>query len=168
MFFRTKKPPAEQDSALAGVIAETLPDAAPDTRAVVAAIAGLLGCVAYADREFSARERAAVRRLLASVHGVDGAGADRIIDALASNIVEVSTLESTRYCRTLMMHGERDLRVDVLDMLLEVAAADREVTHDEVVVLRTLTKALGLDQEDYNRLQTRHQALLTTLRLAPP
>jgi uncharacterized tellurite resistance protein B-like protein len=48
--------------------------------------------------------------------------------------------------------------------LLEVAAADHEITHNEVTVLRQLTTALGLEQADYNTAQEKHRAKLSALR----
>jgi len=111
----------------------------------------------FADREFSAAERAHVRTALEAVSGIGPAGAQAIADALAVQALEVSTLHTTRFTRTLKELGDRDLRLHVLEMLIELAASDSELRQQEVVVVRQTTAALGLEQDDYNRLQARHR-----------
>jgi hypothetical protein len=49
-------------------------------------------------------------------------------------------------------------------MLLDLAAADGTISHDEVVLLRNTTQALGLAQGDYNSLQSRHRGRLSALK----
>lgn len=56
------------------------------------------------------------------------------------------------------------MRLHVLDMLLDVAAVDYDISSTEVVFLRQVTQALGLEQNDYNDLQSKHRTLLTTLQ----
>lgn len=164
MFFRRRKPAPSDESELAGIIGSTLPQADAETRQIVTAVAGLFGCVSYADREFSPKESAAVRALLQTIVGIDERSADAIVDALAQNIVHVSTVEAPRYARTLKQLGDRELRLHVLSMLLEVAAADHEISQAEAVMLRQLTTSLGLEQSDYNALQASHRDKLASLK----
>jgi hypothetical protein len=49
-------------------------------------------------------------------------------------------------------------------MLVDLAAADDCVSHEEVQLLRNTTTALGLEQSDYNGLQRKHREKLTSLR----
>jgi len=51
-----------------------------------------------------------------------------------------------------------------LAVLPDVSAADGELAHAEVVMLRQLTTALGLEQSDYNALQSKHKDKLSLLR----
>ncbi len=164
MFFRSKKPQPEFASELAKLIATTLPEADAETQQIVTAVAGLFGSVSYADRDFSQAERQAVEGLLQTIEGIDAGSARRIIQTLHDNIVHVSTVEVPRYARALKQLGDRDLRLQVLSMLLDVAAADDEISHAEAVLLRQLTTSLGLEQSDYNELQSPHRDKLASLK----
>jgi uncharacterized tellurite resistance protein B-like protein len=98
-----------------------------------------------------------VRKLLATVSGIGATGADAIARSLESHVLELSTVHATRFTRTLKELGDRDLRLHVLEMLIELCAADDELKSQEVVLLRQTTSALGLEQDDYNRLQAVHR-----------
>ena len=150
--------------ALEDAVRRELPESDAETVLVVTAMAGLLGTIAFADRNYSAEEETRVRTELARVQGMTAAGTDAICTVLRQHIVEVSTVQTPRYARTLIELGDRELRVEVLGLMLEVAAADGEIAHTEVNLLRQLTKSLGLTQDDYNELQAKHQERLKVLR----
>jgi uncharacterized tellurite resistance protein B-like protein len=152
------------DEELRALVASLLPGTDADSIAIVTACAGLLAGVAHADRDFSEAEAAATRALLGSVHGIDAAGAGAITGAIRSRAVELSSVHRARFCRTLAALGDRDLRLHVLGLLLELAAADGEISHAEVITLRQTTGALGLGQDDYNRLQSEHRDKLSSLK----
>lgn len=134
-----------------------------ETVQVVAAISGLLGAVAYADREYSAGEEARVRAELARVHGMTEAGIDAICAVLRAHVVEFSTVQAPRFARALLELADRELRVEVLETLVELAAADGAIEVAEVNVLRLLTTALGLSQDDYNAAQAKHRDRILAL-----
>jgi uncharacterized tellurite resistance protein B-like protein len=165
MFGRKKPPePTTADAHLHAAVRAALPGADADTIAIVSACAGLLASVAYADREFSLAEREHVRKLLATVSGIAPASAEAIAVVLEAQVLELSTVHSTRFTRTLKELGDRDLRLHVLEMLIELCAADDELRSQEVVLLRQTTSALGLEQDDYNRLQAVHKDKLQRAR----
>ena len=56
------------------------------------------------------------------------------------------------------------LRVELLQTLLELAAADGAITHHETNLLRLVTRALGLSQLDYNHAQAKHRDRIAALR----
>lgn len=141
-----------------------LPDADEGTVRVVTAITGLLGVVAYADRDYSDVEERRVRSELARVHGMTHAGIDAISDALREHILEVSTVQGPRYCRTLVELADTELRREVLEVLVDVAAADGVLSSRETVLLRQLATALGLTQDDYNAAQEAHREKLAVLK----
>lgn len=135
-----------------------------DTISIVAACAGLLACVAYADREFSQQELEKAERLLRNVSGLDEAGRRAIVAALQAHVVELSSVHAIRFARTLKDLGDRDLRLHIVTMLLDVAAADETIAQSEVNALRQVTRALGLTQDEYNQLQSNHRQKLATLK----
>lgn len=149
---------------LTRVLQRQLPEADPDTVRVVVAMTGLLGAIAYADRDYSEAEEKRVRKELARVHGMSDAGIDAICIALRRHIVEISTVQAPRYCRDILELGDRELRFEVLEVLVEVAAADGVITPAETNLLRQTTTALGLTQLDYNQLQEKHRQKLSVLK----
>lgn len=167
VFFRSKIPPQAPAFDLETVVEASLPEADKDTVRIVAAVAGLLGCVCYADREISEREAQMVRNLLQTVDGLGANEADAILSSISRNIITISTTQATRYARTLKELADDDLRLHVLDMMLDVATVDSHLSNEEVIVLRQLTQSLGLGQADYNALQSKHRDLLSTLQASP-
>jgi uncharacterized tellurite resistance protein B-like protein len=149
---------------LVAVVRRELPDADDDAVQVVTAIAGLLGVVAYADRDYSQVEEDRVREELGRVHGMTASGARAICAVLREHVLEVATVQASRYCRALRELADLELKRDVLQVLVEVAAAEGEISLAEVNVLRQTTQALGLDQSDYNDAQARHRDKLAFLR----
>jgi len=165
MFFRRRQSaPTSGVDHLDALMRQTLDGADDDTVAIATACAGLLACVGFADRDYSDEERTRVRELLTRIHGVDEHAAGAIDELLAAHVRELCTVQPPRFTRVLRESGDRELRLEVLGMLIEVAAADDVITHDEVALLRQLTTALGLDQADYNRLQAAHRDKLASLR----
>jgi uncharacterized tellurite resistance protein B-like protein len=159
-----RAPAVEGAEQIAAAVRAHLPSVDEETARVVTCIAGLLGTVAYADRDYSAAEEQRVRAELGRVHGMPAAGIDAVAEALRRNIVEVSTVQVQRYCRSLKELADRELRVELIGVLVEVAAADGEISVAEVNVLRHVTTALGLDQADYNAAQEKHRDKLRVLR----
>jgi uncharacterized tellurite resistance protein B-like protein len=145
-------------------VAQHLPKADRATVAIVAAIAGLLATVAYADRRVTAEEERKLEAELGRLQGLPPAGVRAIHEALRDHIVELSSSGVPRYARALREHGDRDLRLQVLELLMDVAAADGAVSLPEVNVLRQLAHSLGLTQDDYNAAQARHRDKLSFLR----
>jgi uncharacterized tellurite resistance protein B-like protein len=141
-----------------------LPSADDETVRVVAALAGLLAAVAYADRSYSDAEEAEVRAALARVHGMTEAGVDAVCDTLKRTLVSHTAVEVPRATRTLRELGDTELRREVLDALVDLAAADGHITTPETNLLRQVTTALGLSQGDYNASQERHRERLSVLK----
>ena len=143
--------------ALRASIERELPDADAETITVVTSIAGLLGTVAYADRDYSTTEEARVRAELLRVQGMTVSGVDAICKTLREHIIEISSVQTPRFARALVELADLDLRREVLGAMVELAAADESITLVETNMLRQLTKSLGLSQQDYLELQERHR-----------
>jgi len=146
--------------ALRASIERELPEADGETITVVTSIAGLLGTVAYADRDYSSAEEARVRAELLRVQGMTASGVDAICKTLREHIVEISSVETPLFTRALVELADVELRREVLGALVELAAADESITLAETNMLRQLTQSLGLSQQDYLELQQRHRELL--------
>lgn len=149
---------------LVRVVGSHMPGADADTVRIVAAIAGLLGQIAYADHDFSRDEERVIREQLGRIEGLGAAGADAVCATLREHVGEISAVDAPRHARALRELADRDLRLHVLDLLVETAGADERIVVAETNVLRQTATALGLDQDDYNRAQARHRDKLSVLR----
>ncbi|MBX3226330.1 MAG: TerB family tellurite resistance protein [Labilithrix sp.] len=160
-FFRSSED--KRGLVLLRTVREHMPDAADEDVKIVASIVGLLGQVAVVDRPYLPVEEARIRAVLEDVRGVGRAGVDAIVATLRASIVNIAELEAREYARFLRELADRDLRLHVLDLLLDVAAADERVSVAEVNHLRRLTDVLGLTQDDYVASQARHRDKLVGL-----
>ena len=156
--------PLQAREHLARIVEQYLSDADDATRRIVTAVAGLLAKIAYADGDYSDREEAAIRAELSRVHGLSAAGVDAICSLLADRISHVALLGDHDWTRDLRELADRDLRLEVLEVLVEMAVADHVLRHEEQIQLRRISKALGLTQDDYNALQARHRDKISTLK----
>lgn len=141
-----------------------MPHADEDTVRIVAAVAGLLGAVAYADGIYDREEARQLREELGRVQGLSEEGIAGVLRVMEAKLLGLATVDVTRCARALRELADRDLRREVLEILLRTAAADGTIGTREVAVLRQITGALGLAQADYNALQERHRHLLGVLR----
>jgi uncharacterized tellurite resistance protein B-like protein len=168
MIFRKKQPQgARPPTALAhlqALVAQHLPEGDEDMRTIVVAIAGLLASVAYADRQYHEAEQSHVREALARVHGLSAAGTEAICEALRQHLLELASSNSQQHTRNLRELGDLELRRDVLDALVDLAAADEDLSMSETSLLRRTATALGLTQDDYVAAQARHRERLSVLR----
>lgn len=143
------------------LIRAQLPDADDETVEIVTATAGLIACVAYADRQLHDAERAHARALIGRVHGLSAEGIEAICALLERHLLELAVVNPHAYTRVLREQTDVQTRLEVLDVLLELALADEELSFEEGQLLRRLTGALGLEQRDYNTAQARHKARLS-------
>ena len=149
---------------LEAAIRAELKDADAETVLVVTAIVGLLGAVAYADSDYSIDEQKRVSEELSRINGMTPRGVDAICSALKQNILEIATVQSQRYSRILRELADQELRLQVLEMLVALAAADQTITSAETNVMRQITTALGLTQRDYNAAQAKYKDRLAVLQ----
>jgi len=167
MIFRRNDTPKEVTpqarERLAEIVEQYLADADDATRRIVTAVAGLLAKVAYADGHYSVQEEATIQKELSRVHGLSQAGVDAICGLLADQISHVALLGDHDWTRDLRDLADRELRLEVLEVLVEMAVADQVLKHDEQTQLRRIAKALALTQDEYNALQAEHRDKLSTL-----
>ena len=145
------------------VVSDLLPDADSQTRGVVTALVGLLASIAYADGVYHPSEKETVRRELARVQVLDDRAVRIVAELLETHIKAIVAAGDTTWARTIKESLEREGRLEVLDALLEIAAADGELSTHETNYLRRVAPKLGLSQADYVALQSRHRDKLAVL-----
>jgi uncharacterized tellurite resistance protein B-like protein len=150
-------------SALEELVRQHLEGADAVTVRIVAAIAGLLAAVAYADSKVAPEEEQHLREELGRIQGLSRDGVEAICDLLLTHAAQISTVDTSNLTRTLRELADRDLRTEILGLLVRLAAADGTVSLVEVNLLRQLTTALGLSQDDFNQLQALYRDKLSFL-----
>jgi uncharacterized tellurite resistance protein B-like protein len=131
---------------------------------IVASVAALLLCVAHADSNYDEAEEQVLRHTLARIDGLDQTGVNAIAKVLRAHEVEITSAEASSYARELLGLCADDFRLQLLDVLVDLAAADDVITVVETNMLRGVSRALGLTQEDYNASQVRHRDKLGVLK----
>ena len=152
----------EVSEQLLALVRSQLPDADPASIRIVTAISGLLACVAFSDRQLHDAERAHLREVLGRVHGMSTEGAGAICNLIEQHVTALTVINPHAYTRSLRELTDREMRLEVLDILVDTGAADGELSFTETQMLRRLTSALGLDQQDYNIAQERHRDRLSS------
>lgn len=161
-----KNPPADPEHARAlyHAVRRALGDDDDVQVRIVASIAALCACVAYADLEVEPREESVIRTTLSRIQGLDDNGAAAIGQVLRDDVVRITGAEASTYARELLDLTDRAFRRQLLDVLVDIAAADDEITVAETNMLRGIAKSLGLSDATYNAAQARHRDNLAVLK----
>jgi len=169
--FFTQRDSEEQEGApvaseeLRAAVAQHLAGADSVTIEIVGAVAALLVQVALADSEFSDEETEEVRQQLSRIEGLDGAGAAAVCGMLKTHAAPLGQ-EGIQPCtRVLRERCDRSARVEVLDVLMDMAAVDGTVSMSETNLLRRICVSLGLGDADYLASQRRYRDRLSVLKV---
>ncbi len=146
------------------LVRQSMPAASPQDAAIVGSLAGLFAFVAYADRKYTDGEKQAVRSSLTRFHGLAEQGIDAVCALLESKIAELAHESLQTYTRVLYELCDRDARLEILDVLMDVATADDVLSMDETNGLRRIANLLGLSEVDYLAAQDKHKDRLSVLR----
>ena len=166
MFFRRTPKPASHPAGdpLQALVQEHATDDDPEAQRLIVAVAGLLACVGHADRNYNEAEQAYVRSALSRMQALLPEGVDAICGVLAQQGARIASVNPQAYTRELRERADLELRREVLDVLVDLAAADGELSLAETDLLRRTTSALGLSQDDYLAAQQRHRDKLKLLQ----
>lgn len=148
------------------LVAHSMPDADAQQAALIGALAGLLATVAYADRKYTGAEREQISDALTRVHQLDPGALGAIEELLAEQVTELAHEPLQTYTRVLYEGMEREGRLEVLEVLMDLAAADEVLSMDETNLLRRIATAIGLSDQEYNASQERHRQRLSVLKPA--
>jgi uncharacterized tellurite resistance protein B-like protein len=145
------------------LVRKAMPNASEADAAIVASVAGLLAYVAYADRKYGDEEQQAVRAAIARVQGLPGSAGEAVGSLLAARIAELAHESLPTYTRVLYELTDRAARLELFEVLMDVAVADHVLSMDETNALRRIANLLGLSEHDYLALQARHRDRLSVL-----
>lgn len=147
--------------ALRALIADSLPSVPPldlpaapgDIR--IAACALLLE-MAYADGRMSAEERSVIVGSLVKHFGVDGRGAEELLQLAEGQLSE--TTEALSYTGQLVAEYDQDQRIMLAEMLREVASADGWLDQHEELLLGRFESWLKVDRASLKQRLPENQA----------
>jgi len=159
----SERAPTASDE-LRRLCALSMPGADEHSVAIVGAVAGLLATVAHADRNYTEAERDAVRDALLKVHGLEPGSLKSIEELLQEHIAELAHEPLQAYTRVLYEGLERNARLEVFEVLVDLAAADEALDMQETNLLRRIARAIGLSDDEYVASQQRHRQRLSVLR----
>ncbi len=160
----SNKSTIDSDRLLEQAITAALPSAPPAQVAIITAVVGLMGAVAYSDRSIAEQEVLHLRAELTRIVGFSADHVAAVTQVLTQHALRLSATFVPRLTRTLRENLDVESRREVLDALVAMAAADGVITHEEVINVRNLCTALGLSQSDYNLSQAKYRDRLASLR----
>jgi uncharacterized tellurite resistance protein B-like protein len=132
----------------------------------VAAFAGLLVRVAYADRSLSEAEREVLAPLLAANAGLARAEADTVIEIVAhaaTTLGGISYASLTRAFNAIATVAEKER---LIDCLYAVAVAEGSISVVEDEEVRAVARALLLSHQQFIAVRSRYKDRLEVLQAA--
>ncbi len=156
-------PPPER---LAATIQARLTSLTPARAEFVAAFAGLLVRVAYADRSVSEGERAVLGPLLAANAGLPAAEAEAVVEIVTH---QATTLEGISYASlTRAFNGiaSAEEKERLIDCLFAVATAEGSISLVEDEEVRAVARALLLSHQQLIAVRSRYKDQLEVIQAA--
>ena len=130
------------------IIAEL--DELPEGRArYLAAFAYILGRVAYADAAISREETHKMQELVQVLGHLPGAQAALVVEIAKSQVRLVGGTENFLVSRRFREISTTQQRMELLECVFSVSAADESITVVEEGQARQISKELGLTHEDF-------------------
>lgn len=124
-------------------------DTLPTNRArYVAAFAYLLGRVAYANRDFQPEEADEIARILERRAALPSDQARLVVDIVKHQTELFSGTEDYLVAREFKEVSTREQRLQTLDCLFAVAAADDIITAEEEAAVRQIASEIGLSHRE--------------------
>lgn len=160
--------PQEDESDTIRRIAAELEALPEDAARRVAALAYLLGRVAWVDRRVTDEEAEAMVRIVADRAGLGRAQATLAVEIARTRARLYGATDNFLVARELGAEIDRDEKRAILDALFAVAAADGSISTIEANEIRLIADTLGLEQDDYAAMRSRWRDRLAVLREAPP
>lgn len=130
-------------------IARELESLPPEQARFVAALAYLLGRVAYADHLVTEAETATMERLVAERAGLPEEQAVLVVEMAKSQNRLFGGTENFLVTRDLRGSTGEEERRRLLDLLFAVSAADDEISAVEEAQVRQIASELGLTHADF-------------------
>jgi len=133
----------------------------------LAAFAYLLSRVARADQHVSGEEQREMLRIVAE-HGLSGDEAELVVEMARSQNELFGHAEDFVVARELQETASRDQKLQVLDCLFAVSAADQEISTVEDNEIRRISSELRLTHADFIGVRSNWRRHLSVLKADEP
>lgn len=143
-------------------IERCLRDLDPSRAALVAAFAGLLSRVAFADSEISGAELDRIHALMVTHVGLPAEEAHSVVEIARRRTL--AGIEHYRLTRCFNDVASETERLGLIECLYAVAAADDSVAHVEDKEVDRIAAAVLVPRVDVLRIRSRHRDKLEELR----
>lgn len=134
--------------ALLGELRKALPDDESVVLRYIAIVVLLLGKVACADGGFTEKEEQRLRSLLEHIERLTPASVEAVCEALRGKLPEVSDDEMSLCYRELKALCDGRERLEVMRLLVGLAAADGRLSPMEHAEIAQIAEELGVSMDD--------------------
>ncbi len=145
-------------------IAEQLAGLEPERARFFAAFAYVLTRVAGADLRVEECELAEMRRTLVRVAGIDEPEAELVVEMASTQADRLGATDDYLVTRDFRRIASREERVQLLECLFSVAAADETITGDESAAIMNVAQELGLGRDEVIAIRARYRDKLAEFR----
>ncbi|MDP6933623.1 MAG: TerB family tellurite resistance protein [Myxococcota bacterium] len=159
--------PNSKDPDSVQVIAARLEALPPDRARYLAAYAYVLARVAYADEDLHPEELNRIGTVLAERGGLGEDQASLVADLASSESADRGGTQDYVVTRLLARIATKEQRVEILDGLLAVAAADGTIEVSEEDEVRQIARQLGFHDSQYLDALAHYRDLRSVLRGMP-
>tara|TARA_R110002049_G_scaffold189154_5_gene357563 strand:+ start:2415 stop:2930 length:516 start_codon:yes stop_codon:yes gene_type:complete len=139
----------ESIASLPQKLTELLPDVDEETRVKIAAISGLLACVANADFKVTKSEIEDIKTSLKQWCKLSDDQIKAVTEVALTEVAALASLDVHQYTGALDSLLSDEEKVGVLEALFHIAASDDEVSIDESEFIRHVGHGLRLDHHEY-------------------
>jgi uncharacterized tellurite resistance protein B-like protein len=136
----------------------------PDEARFIAAFSYVLARVAHADFDVSEEEVGTMERLVAELGGLEPAQSALVVQIAKHQAVHLGGTENYVVTRQFRELSSKEQRVSLLRCLFAVAAADREISHDEEQQISQIATELGLTSPEVAAVRASYRDQLTVLK----
>lgn len=115
--------------------------------------AGLLGKIAYADKEICRAEISVIKQQLIEQGLLDEACFERVLEVLQKHASDLAGIEDHHYWKLLNEVCGKKEKLTILESLFLVAAANHSISNEEERELRLIAKGLNIEDIDYRKIR---------------
>ena len=152
------------DSASVGAIASRLDELDAGEARYLAGFAYILARVARADFEVSESERGEMHRAVGALGGLAAERAEWVVELACGQAKEVGGTDDYLVTREFRAHTSRDQRIQLIECLFAVAAADGSISNVETETTLAIAEELGFTRQEGLGLRSRWREHLAELR----
>jgi uncharacterized tellurite resistance protein B-like protein len=134
----------------------------PDRARYIAAFAFVLSRVANADDDVSAEETSAMERLVIERGGLPDAQAALVVQMAKTQQLLFGGTDDFLVTRELARLASQEQKLQLVDCLFAVAAADRRIRTSEAEEIGRIARELRVEQSDLSRIRNRYRDFLAS------